>query len=200
VIKVSRMTGKLDGLAAINTNTLSNEFCQQQHAAGKTICGDCYSVRMLQTHRQNCVDPWEQNSRALARPITDLELAALTDRLVNLRFVRFHGHGELQNRDHLRNFVRIAAALPGTTFTLWTKRADLVRSVASSGPIPANLILIYSNPRTDRVRSDPPKHFHKVFNNTRAADPRDNCTGRKCLDCLNCYQATGPVSIIEIVK
>jgi len=85
VIKVSRMTGKLDGLAAINTNTLSNEFCQQQHAAGKTICGDCYSVRMLQTHRQNCVDPWEQNSRALARPITDLELAALTDRLVSCR-------------------------------------------------------------------------------------------------------------------
>ena len=200
MIKVSRMTGKLAGLSAINTNTLSNSFCQKQHAADKTICGQCYSFRMLQQHRQSCVDPWEANSRTLARPITDLELAALADRLRNLRFVRFHGHGELQNRDHFRNFVRIAAALPGTTFTLWTKRADLVRSVARSGPIPANLILIYSNPRTDRVRSEPPKHFHKIFNNTRAADPRDNCTGRKCLDCLNCYQSDGPVSIVEIIK
>ena len=200
MIKVSRMTGKLAGLAAINTNTLSNAFCQKQHAADKTICGDCYSVRMLKQHRKSCVDPWEANSRALARPITDLELAALADRLRNLRFVRFHGHGELQNRDHLQNFFRIAAALTGTTFTLWTKRADLVRSVAKSEPIPANLILIYSNPRTDRVRSEPPRHFHKVFNNTRAADPRDNCTGRKCLDCLNCYQSSGPVSIVEMIK
>ena len=199
MIKVSRMTGKLDGLAAINTNTLSNEFCQKQHAAGKTICGQCYSFRMLQQHRQNCVEPWERNSRALARSITDFELAALVDQFKNLRFVRFHGHGELINLTHLHNFAAIARAVPGTIFALWTKRADLVRKLGERSS-PDKLVLVYSNPRIDRVRSAPPKHFHKVFNNTTRSDPRDNCTGRKCLDCLNCYQAAGPVSIVELVK
>ena len=199
MIKVSRMTGKLDGLAAINTNTLSNPFCQKQHAAGKTICGQCYSFRMLQQHRQNCVDPWERNSRKLSRPIPDLEFAALVDQFKNLRFVRFHGHGELINFTHLHNFAAIARAVPGTTFALWTKRADLVRKLGERSR-PENLILIYSNPRIDRVRAIPPPGFQKVFNNTTRQDHRDNCTGRKCLDCLNCYQSSGPVSIVEIVK
>jgi len=199
MIKVSRMTGKLDGLAAINTNTLSNEFCQKQHAAGKTICGQCYSFRMLQQHRQNCVDPWERNSRKLSRPIPDLEFAALVDQFKNLRFVRFHGHGELINFTHLHNFAAIARAVPGTTFALWTKRADLVRKLGERSR-PENLILIYSNPRIDRVRAIPPPGFQKVFNNTTRQDHRDNCTGRKCLDCLNCYQSSGPTSIVEIVK
>lgn len=196
---MSRMTGKLDGLAAINTNTLSNEFCQKQHAAGKTICGQCYSFRMLQQHRQNCVDPWERNSRKLSRPIPDLEFAALVDQFKNLRFVRFHGHGELINFTHLHNFAAIARAVPGTTFALWTKRADLVRKLGERSR-PENLILIYSNPRIDRVRAIPPPGFQKVFNNTARQDHRDNCTGRKCLDCLNCYQSSGPVSIVEKVK
>jgi len=199
VIKVSRMTGKLSGLAAINTNTLSNEFCQQQHAAGKTICGNCYSFRMLQQHRQNCVDPWERNSRKLSRPIPDLEFAALVDQFKNLRFVRFHGHGELINFTHLQNFAAIAKAVPGTTFALWTKRADLVRKLGERSR-PDNLILVYSNPRIDRVRAIPPPGFQKVFNNTTRQDHRDNCTGRKCLDCLNCYQGSGPTSIVEMVK
>ena len=199
MIKVSRMTGKLDGLVAINTNTLSNEFCQQQHAAGKTICGQCYSFRMLQQHRQNCVDPWERNSRKLSRPIPELEFAALVDQFKNLRFVRFHGHGELINFTHLHNFAAIARAVPGTTFALWTKRADLVRKLGERNR-PDNLILVYSNPRIDRVRAIPPPGFQKVFNNTSRSDPRDNCTGRKCLDCLNCYQSSGPTSIVEIVK
>jgi len=196
---VSRMTGKLDGLAAINTNTLSNEFCQKQHAAGKTICGQCYSFRMLQQHRQNCVDPWERNSRKLSRPIPELEFAALVDQFKNLRFVRFHGHGELINFTHLHNFAAIARAVPGTVFALWTKRADLVRKLGERSR-PDNLILVYSNPRIDRVRALPPPGFQKVFNNTTRSDPRDNCTGRKCLDCLNCYQSSGPTSIVEIVK
>ena len=199
MIKVSRMTGKLDGLVAINTNTLSNEFCQKQHAAAKTICGQCYSFRMLQQHRQNCVDPWERNSLNLSRPIPDLEFEALVDQFKNLRFVRFHGHGELINFTHLHNFAAIARAVPGTTFALWTKRADLVRKLGERSR-PENLILVYSNPRIDRVRALPPPGFQKVFNNTTRQDHRDNCTGRKCLDCLNCYQSSGPTSIVEVVK
>ena len=79
------------------------------------------------------------------------------------------------------------------------KRADLVRKLGERSR-PENLILVYSNPRIDRVRALPPPGFQKVFNNTTRQDHRDNCTGRKCLDCLNCYQGSGPVSIVEIVK
>ena len=46
----SVMTGKLLGLKAISTNTLTNEYCQDMHKKGDDIiCGDCYSYIMLQS-------------------------------------------------------------------------------------------------------------------------------------------------------
>jgi len=49
MIKVSVMTGKLVEIPAINTNTLTNEFCQEMHTSSpKCICWDCYSYAMLE--------------------------------------------------------------------------------------------------------------------------------------------------------
>jgi uncharacterized protein YlzI (FlbEa/FlbD family) len=117
---------------------------------------------------------------------------------LNASYVRFNGHGELINPAHFDNIVRIAQKNPETTFTLWTKRASIVRAY---GAVPDNLILIFSNPRIDRVIGVP-RAFHKVFNNVdKGSDIKQNCTGRKCMDCLLCYRKdSGTNVIVEAVK
>ena len=127
-IKVSNMSGKLYGLQAINSNTLSNVFCQKENQSlnSDKICTICFSWYMLQTFRKGCVNAWEKNSVALSTTKLDWH------DIVKLKFkkndiVRLHGHGELINLLHLDNFVRICQHFCDKTFALWTKRVDLVR-------------------------------------------------------------------------
>ena len=41
-VNISKMTGKLEGIPAINTNTLSNDFCIDQHKRkNNSICTYC---------------------------------------------------------------------------------------------------------------------------------------------------------------
>ena len=218
MIKISTMTGKLVYIPAINTNTLTNKFCQKMALSGKAniICSgdgdkpECYSFSMLLGSRKNCAPVWEKNSVLLKSGIlTELPV-------FNSLYVTFHGHGELINRTHLINFLLIAQHNPNTTFTLFTKRKNLVSSVFSGiewygstragckdafiRKIPQNLILVYSNPIKDRITDKKPQYFHKVFNTTSYLSTEDNCTGRKCIECLACYQFDGNSVLIEQKK
>jgi hypothetical protein len=192
-VHISQMTGKLAGIQAINTNTLSNPFCMTM-VQTDAICGDCYSAAMLSGSRKNCVPAFEHNSELLAsRMLEGHELP-----MIKADIFRFHGHGELINPIHLLNLYAIARHNPATTFALWTKRRDIVR--ACNGR-PDNVILIYSNPSLDHLIETPPPGFDRVFNNVRAdyAGPA-NCTGQRCNDCRACYQHGGETVIIEHAK
>ena len=98
-LKISKMSGKLEGFKALNTNTLSNEFCVEMYNCGKkeVICTFCYSHRMLNTFRQSCVDPWQQNSDILSKGLLkEYQLPCILQNQF-----RIHGHGELINETHL---------------------------------------------------------------------------------------------------
>ena len=192
-VHISKMTGKLAHMPAINTNTLTNEFCIRQHQTN-TICFDCYSFDMLQGHRKNCAPAFERNSVALSELIDYDDLPFL-----NYAYVRINGHGELINENHLDNIIAIAVKNPQCTFALWTKRASLIRQRLDR--IPDNLILVFSNPKVDRVIGVP-RGFHKVFNNvSKGSTAPQNCTGRKCIECLACYRKdSGTNVIVEMVK
>ena len=192
-VHISKMTGKLVHMPAINTNTLTNEFCIRQHQTD-TICFECYSFDMLQGHRKNCAPAFERNSVALSELIDYDDLPFL-----NYAYVRINGHGELINENHLDNIIAIAVKNPQCTFALWTKRVSLIRNRLDL--IPDNLILVFSNPKVDRVIGVP-RGFHKVFNNVSKGSTRpQNCTGRKCIECLACYRKdSGTNVIVEMVK
>ena len=192
-VHISKMTGKLVHMPAINTNTLTNEFCIRQHQTD-TICFECYSFDMLQGHRKNCAPAFERNSVALSELIDYDDLPFL-----NYAYVRINGHGELINSSHLDNIIAIAVKNRHCTFALWTKRASLIRQRLDR--IPDNLILVFSNPKVDRVIGVP-RGFHKVFNNvTKGSTAPQNCTGRKCIECLACYRkGSGTDVIVEMVK
>ena len=201
-IKKSEMSGKLFKIDAINTNTLRNPYCIQQHDKqdDTIICTKCYSVDMLETFRKNCVPNFEHNSIVLSTMIhTDFSYLKFKSDIV-----RIHGHGELINQTHLHNICNMAFAFPNHTFALWSKRTDIVRKYFKNNPIPSNLILIYSNPKINRVITKIPYPFHKVFNNvdmTNELPLNENCTGQKCDDCRACYSlGSGVDIIIELEK
>ena len=185
------MSGKLQGIGAINTDTTTNEFCIRQKSTD-TICGKCYSHKMLNTFRKSCVPAFQHNSE-LMKDLIDWDLLPI----INQAYFRFNGHGELINLNHYKNIINIAKKNPHCTFTLWTKRASIVRQIAD---VPVNLILIFSNPRIDKVIGVP-RGFDKVFNNVdKNSGISQNCTGRKCMDCLICYKHNDTNVIIEAVK
>lgn len=184
------MSGKLEGLRAINTNTLTNPFCLEMKESD-TICGQCYSHRMLNSYRKSCAKPWQINSDILSTGMLT-EIPAIKDPIF-----RFHGHGELINMQHLLNLYEIARHNSDTTFALWTKRKDLINRCPAEKP--DNLILIWSNPLINNVK-DVPKGFDKVFNNITDEDDTANCTGQRCNQCRLCYTHGGTNVIVEHVK
>jgi len=188
------MTGKLVEIPAINTNTLTNKFCQKMHSScEKCICWDCYSFAMLEGSRKNCAPAWEKNSILLKSNILK-EIPQF-----NTLYFRFDGHGELINETHFINYLLITEHNPKTTFSLFTKRHKLVKRVLETRKKPQNLILVYSNPIVDRITDKIPYYFDKVFNTTTEKSTRDNCTGRKCIECLACY-THGTDTLVEMKK
>ena len=201
MLTISNMTGKLEDFKAINTNTLSNPYCQKMYSCGSAdiICTKCYSWEMLETFRKGCIPAWERNSKALSEGIIPPHLLPTFLEA----FVRFSGHGELINMIHLENLHNIALHNGHTKFALWTKRKDLINKFYANNDKPENLILIFSNPKINAVLDNPPKHFDRTFNNVEKhfKGVEQNCTGQKCKDCLLCYiPNNGVTQIVEAVK
>ena len=204
-IKYSVMSGKLEGISSLNTNTTSNKFCQAMAKDKKSICGSCYSWSMLTTFRKNCTPRFEVNSRLLSTSIIDPQDYPSPKSLA----VRFNSHGELINLTHLENLFNICEFYSKRTFTLWTKRLNIVNKLMQNRKKPKNLILIYSNPHKQKVVKGELSHyislpsgFDKVFNVITEADDDAsiNCH-QKCLDCMMCYTLGNKTEqIIERIK
>jgi len=199
LVHISKMSGKLEGLKAISTNTLTNPFCVKMNEAKKeTICSHCYSHSMLKGFRKNTAPALQRNSDLLSSKVLDLaELPTIKDEVF-----RFSAHGELINITHLSNLFKICRKNSKTTFSLWTKRKDIVTKTLKLIPKPNNLILIYSNPKIGSILKNKPKGFDKTFNNVLEDEFKEeqNCTGQQCKDCLLCYQHNTTDTIVEMVK
>ena len=204
-IHISKMTGKLEGFQAISTNTVTNEYCQKQYKKqdAKNICTFCYSHNMLNTFRKNMQASLQRNTDLLNSKV--LHPDALP--IINSAFFRFNAHGEFaldkkQGTINLENYVNIALKNPHCTFSLWTKRFDIIKPYFDNHEKPKNLILIYSSPLTNHIMTKIPKHFDKTFNTVIETDfiEKQNCTGQKCKDCLLCYKKNTTSIIVEKVK
>ena len=193
--KWSKMTGKLDGIPALNTDTTSNKYCQSMSKKKDTICSSCYSWSMLKTFRKNCVPRFKANSDYLSEKVHEPEYLPK----VASNIARFNGHGELVNAKHLENLFRICENQPKTTFSLWTKKKELVVRALKKRSKPENMILIYSNPYPNTI-APLPTYFDKTFNNVTFDSLKINCN-MKCVECMMCYDKTDKTkTIVEIVK
>ena len=197
-IKTSNMSGKLEGLQAISTNTRSNPFCQKMSQSNDNIiCSKCYSMATLNRGYFPSLEPaLEYNSRLLSKPLEPEQLPKFKRKT---EYIRFDAHGELINETHLDNYVKITKVYPDRKFALWSKRIPIIKKYFKNREIPENLRLIYSNPFINKVMDKPPVPFHKSFNNV-TDDTKQNCTGQKCKDCLLCYTVNDVTTIVEAVK
>ena len=191
-------SGKMLGIPSLNTDTTTNEFCKSMYNSKveNLICRSCYSMSMLKTFRKNCTPKFSRNSKYLSEKVQDRKTLPICPSMIG----RFSSHGELINPDHLENLINICLNQPMTTFTLWTKRKDIVNRVLTYRQKPKNLILVYSNPIIDKLDVKLPKHFDKVFNNVSAKTNDVNCDS-KCLDCMKCYTlGETTTQITEVIK
>jgi hypothetical protein len=205
MIHISKMTGKLEGFQAISTNTTTNGYCKKkfEEQNPNVICTFCYSWGMLKTFRKSMEPALERNTKLLNSKV--LHPDALP--VINSAFFRFNAHGEfaLDKKEatiNLENYVNIAIKNPHCTFSLWTKRFDVIKPYFDKHDKPKNLILIYSTPLTNHILKKTPQYFDKTFNTVIETDYVDqqNCTGQKCKDCLLCYKKDTTSIIVEKVK
>ena len=195
-------SGKMANISSLNSNPLTNKFCQSMYNSKdkNIICTDCYSIKMLQTFRKNCVPKFQGIQDELSSVVMTHEQLIANGYYCPSPVGRIHSHGELYNKTHLENILNICEMQPYTTFTLWTKKANWVKQVMDQRGKPRNLILIYSNPYKDKVVKDLPKYFDKTFNNVTTDSQDINCDG-KCQDCMRCYTIGNKTqTIIEKAK
>ena len=192
----SKMSGKLEGIPALNTDTTSNKFCISRSKDKNSICSQCYSWNMLKTFRKNAVPRFRKNSILISKNILDRSELLHPQSLV----ARFNGHGEIINVNHVQNIVNFALSYPKVTFTLWTKKVSVIQVFFRKNIKPKNLLLIYSNEKVDSISDKVPKYFDKVFNVVSEKTSDVNCEG-KCIDCLKCYNVKDKTKqIVEVIK
>ena len=201
IVNISNMSGKLKGIQAINTNTLTNSFCQKMSKCEGTICSKCYSINMLETFRKNCAPSWQENSEVLSEGIIP---EAYLPKFTSV-FVRFSAHGELINLNHLQNFMNMCKKSPLSRFALWTKRDDIVNEfMTNGGEIPSNCSMVFSSTMIEEFTTEVPQHFDKVFNVVNVDNANEvsiNCGAKSCMDCGLCYIKDNGVKIInELLK
>ena len=224
-IHFSKLTGKLEGFQSISGDTTVNSFCYDNYIKGKAknkkagkvidICGVCYSQNMLETFRKN-MKPSLAKNEILSELIIPIEyLPSLL-----LSHLRINAHGEVMDSkidyetkkviktypkfNYITNIVNIALKNPHCKIVMWTKRTDIIIPFFNNPDNikPSNLILIYSNKKTNHILKTPPKHFDRTFNNVEESKYVDsqNCTGQKCKDCMLCYTHVKDNSVNTIVE
>lgn len=188
-------SAKMQGMMSINTSTVMNPFCQKMKETD-SICRKCYA-RSLEPFRSKGLGYsklWFNNGVELSSsPLKRIPK-------LKVKVMRLHAFGELVNRMHLENFKLIAEGNFNTLFTLWTKRGDIVKGFIK----PANMILIYSEPKVNKVCKDVPENFDKIFVvfNKKFAKENNieiNCE-QKCIDCMKCYTHNNIQVINETMK
>lgn len=206
-IRVSTMTGKLQGLRAINFSPLSNPFCKASSQKEGCVCSHCYSIHMLKTFRVSCHESWNANYLAMdAGVLEDWEVP----RFNKDEKVRLLAHGEMCSDMQALNFVRIAKLNPQAVFTMWTKRPNLFNNYF----LPDNFYIIQSSPSMNVKAKE--HYFARSKRTVNAVftvyeDPNDIpdgsylCKGKKCIECMFCYTLgreteTFPKQIAEIIR
>ena len=170
-------------IPSVNSNSLNNDFCKASCQNEENVCSRCYSNKYLKM-RPSLADCLDLNDEILS-----LETILKRDLPVfNNLYVRFNAFGEIINKNHYLNLMKICGNNPKTTFALWTKMALLVKEFAMK---PNNLILVYSATKINSLHQGVPEWFDKTFivytrkfANENKIDI--NCK-RACMDCLKCY-------------
>lgn len=194
----NEMSGKMEGMWSLNTSANINPFCLKMRECAGVICKSCYT-KGKEKMQVNCHTAWVNNYHVLSENVLkDRELP-----IINQQVFRFDAHGELVNRIHYKNLIKIAEANPRTMFALWTKHLAVVRD---GGLIRLkNLIHVFSTLKLNELKPKRPKGFDKAFSVysrpfiREHADIKINCA-KSCNECRLCYEKNDVAYVNELIK
>ena len=200
--KVSgRMSKKMDNIRSLNTSLTLNKHCQENRANKNSICAHCYSY-VSEKRYPSSHTMWALNYNVLStQRLKNNEIPVFK----NDEIFRFNAHGDLINRTHYNNLVKIAKKNPHVKFALWTKNLDIVDAGTGIADLD-NLTHVYSDlylNNLDDIKL--PTGFDKVFKvyDTKTLrankDIKVNCC-QSCFDCQLCYEKNDTAVIIEKIK
>ena len=181
-LHITMGTAKMEGIPTFNTAATLNPFCikMSQSAIKELICTKCYAINTEKRY-PNLVNALERNVDLYQRILLDSELPRL-----NYAIARFN----------------IARKNPETVFGFWTKRKDIIKKVLKMVSKPANVILIHSSNKKNKV-DKLPVGYDKVFTAHKKSDLKPNINincSKSCNDCRLCYSHNNVVFINEIMK
>lgn len=195
MIHISKHSGKLENIYSISTSTLNNEFCMKMSENKESICSKCYAQR-YEKLRKTLRVALEKNDKLAQEDLEEVPF-------INARFVRINAFGELINEKHFENIIRIANANKHCTFSLFTKRTDIVMKYSKQ----ENIIYVASSPiMNKRIKNkEVINFFDKIFTVYSKDEALDkliniNCGKHKCYECLKCYTSNDIKYINELVK
>lgn len=195
-----RHQGKMVGMNSLSIwGPAAHQFCIASGKNAHRICHRCYYVYgTALVHRETIDKPMKNYIMLRARRLAPIRTM--------MDIFRFNSFGELSGREDIEYFIECCDANPATTFSLCTKRPDIVNSVIGRGtPKPRNMILVYSWPwRGDRMtpkEEDLPENFDKIFTAWKIFDEKSiNCGARNCYKCRMCYTFNDVVLVNEMAR
>ena len=194
------MRGKMEGMCSLNTSPEVNPFCLKMRETADAVCRSCYT-KSSERRWERCHTMWSNNYKVLTKNLLkDTEVPFL-----NIAIFRFQAHGDLGNRTHYKNLIKIVDANPQTVFVLWTKHLKVINR---GGIIKRkNLIYVYSTPKLNELKPEKPKGFDRVFTVYTRPFVRENkqikinCGGKQCIKCRLCYTPNKDLVFVnELIK
>ena len=178
-------TGKMAGFVSINTSVVNNKFCEKMRSSCNNVCSSCYAVR-LEKFRTSLGENIKLNSIILSDSLLD---DSSIPKFKPKTLVRWHSFGEIINRIHVNNIIKIANSNPESQFTLFTKRVNMI----DRDDIPNNVIVIVSSPEVDKPleKEKLPDRVNKIFTVYKKDKNNEypvtiNCM-QSCAECMKCY-------------
>ena len=197
-LHITMGTAKMEGIPSFNTSATLNPFCNKMNQSDdkSLICTNCYAINTEKRY-PNLIPALERNIDLYQRILLDSELPRL-----NYAIARFDSFGEVHNEIHVLNYFNIARKNPETVFGFWTKRKDIIKKVLKMVSKPANVILIHSSCKKNKV-DKLPGGYDKVFTAHKKSDLKPSITincSKSCNDCRLCYSHNDVIFINEIMK
>lgn len=202
----TKHTGKMENMISISTSCKENEFCKSMQQIKGSICEKCYAKTQL-NYQPSTANKYAQSTLDLTLRLLNFEEIPSIDSVTGT--CRLEAFGELNNTIQVLNYFNICEKNPDINFSVWTKRPDLINEVINilGHQKPENLNIIWS---TLMINGSPAigkynfvDGYFTVYTPEYAQQHniKINCGGRKCVDCLECYDYHDGIFIInELLK
>ena len=203
---ISIHSGKMEGIPSISTSVKLNPNCKRNQACNSSICKHCYA-NSYASFRKELRNKLEINTQFYTR----YELTKKDVPMINSKIFRFESFGDLINTLQVKNYFTIARANKNTFFVLWTKNPEIIAKALDkyNVTIPKNFRIIISELYVNQAVNI------RYFNNLKKLYPfmsklftvysadyiqehkiKINCGGKKCLDCLQCYDKSNRTKLV----